>query len=201
MSQIIAARFTTFPDAESAREKLYANGFVSEDVAEFFVNPAGQHARYPIGGDEYADPQARPAGLGATGGGAIGAIAGAIVAAVLTLVISHSVLLVAVSIAVGVYIGSLTGALLMTRGQKTVAPHVAVTEPHERESGVLLAVHVAAGQQADVARLLAEANGQDVEAASGNWHDGHWADFDPTRKVMPATDEPPGATGRFARPQ
>jgi hypothetical protein len=116
MSQIIAARFTTFALADSAKHQLLVNGFVDEDVAEFYVNPSGQHARFPIGGDEYADPQARPAGLGATGGGAIGACMGILVAGIVTLAFFHSVLILIVAVAVGAYVGSLAGAMLMTRG-------------------------------------------------------------------------------------
>lgn len=192
MSQIIAARFTTFPDAESAKERLLASGFVDEDIAEFFVNPAGQHARFPIGGDRYADPQARPAGLGATGGGAIGALVGAAIAAVLTFAIFHSLLVLIVATAVGAYIGSLAGALLLTRGgRKGAQPAQAPEEPHERESGVLLAVHINPEQETVVRRVLAEANGTDIELASGTWRDGHWADFDPTKKVKPADTSGP----------
>lgn len=46
MSLIVAGRFTTFPAAEAAAEKLYAGGFLEEDVNLFFVNPRGQHARH-----------------------------------------------------------------------------------------------------------------------------------------------------------
>ena len=55
MSLIVAARFTTFPAAEDAAQKLFNAGFVEEDVTLFFVNPRGQHARYPIGGDTGTD--------------------------------------------------------------------------------------------------------------------------------------------------
>lgn len=187
MSKIIAARFTTFAAADSARTCLLTSGFVDEDVAEFYVNPSGQHARFPIGGDEYADRQARPAGLGATGGGAIGAVVGMSLAGVLTLLIFHSLLVLIVATAVGAYMGSLIGAMLLTRGGgRGALPAAAATGPHERESGVLLAVHVSSGLQPHAVELLRNANGQDIEEASGLWQDGRWADFDPTRMVRPA---------------
>lgn len=189
MSKIIAARFTTFAAADSAKTRLLTNGFVNEDVAEFYVNPSGQHARFPIGGDEYADRQARPAGLGATGGGAIGAVVGMSLAGVLTLLIFHSLLVLIVATAVGAYVGSLIGAMLLTRGggrRALPAAAAAATGPHEREAGVLLAVHVSPGLQPRAVELLRNANGQDIEEASGLWQDGHWADFDPTRMVRPA---------------
>ena len=45
MSLIVAARYTTFPSAEDAAQRLFESGFVEEDVTLFFVNPRGQHAR------------------------------------------------------------------------------------------------------------------------------------------------------------
>lgn len=61
MSLIIAGRFQTFRAAESAAQKLFARGFLEEDVTLFFVNPSGQHARYPVGGDVGTDPGASAA--------------------------------------------------------------------------------------------------------------------------------------------
>jgi len=199
MSQIIAARFTTFDAADTARRRLLENHFVEEDVSEFFVNPSGQHARYPIGGDEYADPQARPAGIGATSGGALGAIVGAAVAALLTFLVFHSVLVMAVATLVGLYIGTLIGALVLARGgRRADEPEpVPSSMPHERESGVMLAVHVNAATRSSAIRVLNEANAQDIETTSGNWQGGRWADFDPTRMVNPLDSEvspPAGAT-------
>lgn len=188
MSQILAARFPTFAAAETTKGHLLDNGFVEEDIVSFYVNPSGQHARFPVGGDEYADPQARPAGIGATGGVAMGAVAGVIVAGALSLALFHSVLLLAVAIAVGAYVGSLAGAMFATRGggkpATTIPPHA----PHERESGVLLAVHVTAALKPSAVAVLRDAHGTDIEEASGLWQDGHWADFDPTRMVKPLDD-------------
>lgn len=79
MSLIVAARFTTFPAAEDAAQRLFNSGFVEEDVTLFFVNPSGQHARYPIGGDTGTDAEAREAPKGAGKGVAIGAALGAVV--------------------------------------------------------------------------------------------------------------------------
>lgn len=188
MSQIIAARFTTFAAADSAKRRLLTQGFVDEDVAEFYVNPSGQHARFPIGGDEYADRQARPAGIGATGGGAIGAVVGILVAGILTLLFFHSLLILIVATAVGAYVGSLAGAMLMTRGGGKENEPAVTAGPHERESGVLVAVHVNPAEQPRVVSILREANGQDIEEASGLWQHGQWSDFDPTRTVQPADD-------------
>ena len=105
MSLIVAGRFTTFPDAEAAANRLFAAGFVQEDVTLFFVNPRGQHARFPIGGDRYADPQAARASKGAGKGGAIGAVIGAVIGVALFSAFSSPflILVVAAGITAGVF--------------------------------------------------------------------------------------------------
>ncbi|PMS17191.1 hypothetical protein C0Z18_20700 [Trinickia dabaoshanensis] len=183
MSLIVAGRFTTFADGEAAANRLFAAGFVQEDVTLFFVNPRGQHARFPIGGDQYADPQAARASKGAGKGGAIGAVIGAVVGVALFSAFSSPFLILVVAAGVGAYIGSLAGAMSHTRGGGKV-PEREV--PHEsRDSGVLVAVHVSPDNQLEAARVLREAGSLEVERAHGRWQHGRWADFDPTKDVEP----------------
>jgi hypothetical protein len=57
MDHIIAGRFRTKVDADRAAASL--RKFIdTEDICIFQNNAPGQHAAYPIGGDEYADPGA-----------------------------------------------------------------------------------------------------------------------------------------------
>ena len=128
MSLIVAGRFTTFPDAEAAANRLFAAGFVQEDVTLFFVNPRGQHARFPIGGDHYADPQAARASKGAGKGGAIGAVIGAVIGVALFSAFSSPFLILVVEAGVGANIGSLIGAMSHTRGGGKLPDHQV---PHE----------------------------------------------------------------------
>ena len=65
MAMIVAGRFTTFDEAEGGARHLYERAFGPDDVSIFFLNPGGQHARFPIGGDVYADSAAKPGGRGA----------------------------------------------------------------------------------------------------------------------------------------
>ncbi|WP_206957002.1 hypothetical protein [Trinickia acidisoli] len=187
MSLIVAGRFTTFAEAETAANRLFAAGFVQEDVTLFFVNPRGQHARFPIGGDEDADPQAAHASKGAGKGGAIGAVIGAVVGVALFSAFSSPLLILVVAAGVGAYIGSLVGAMSHTRGGGKVPEHQV---PHEsRDSGVLVAVHVSPDNQQEAARVLREAGSLEVERAHGRWQHGRWADFDPTKDVEPIGSE------------
>jgi hypothetical protein len=141
MSLIVAARFTTFPAAEDAAQKLFNAGFVEEDVTLFFVNPRGQHARYPIGGDTSTDAGAREAPKGAGMGVTIGAVVGAVVGVGIFAAFSAPLIVSLIAAGVGAYIGSLAGAMARTRDAGHAGHH---SRFHEelRDSGVLVAVHV-----------------------------------------------------------
>lgn len=56
MPIIIAARYQLKEQAELTADQLTRSGFAAGKVAAFYVNPPGQHAVYPIGGDRYQSP-------------------------------------------------------------------------------------------------------------------------------------------------
>ncbi|HZZ12686.1 MAG TPA: hypothetical protein VFE79_18530 [Paraburkholderia sp.] len=187
MSLIVAARFTTFPAAEEAAQKLFNAGFVEEDVTLFFVNPRGQHARYPIGGDTGTDANAKEAPKGAGLGVTIGAVAGAVVGVGIFAAFSAPIIVSLIAAGVGAYVGSLAGAMMATReGGK--AGHRTPFHEETRDSGVLVAVHVSPDNQFDAARVLREAGGVSVERATGRWQQGRWADFDPLKQPVPINE-------------
>jgi hypothetical protein len=180
MSLIVAARFTTFPAAEAAAQRLFSSGFVEEDVTLFFVNPTGQHARYPIGGDTGTDAGASQAPKGAGKGVTIGAVAGAAVGVGIFTLFSAPLLVSIIAAGVGAYVGSLVGAMSHMREGGRLGRH-ATQDGETRDSGVLVAVHVSPGSQYDAGRILRDAGGAAIERATGRWQQGRWADFDPTR--------------------
>lgn len=187
MSLIVAARFTTFPAAEDAAQKLFNAGFVEEDVTLFFVNPRGQHARYPIGGDTGTDAGAKNAPKGAGLGVTIGAVAGAVVGVGIFAAFSAPIIVSLIAAGVGAYVGSLVGAMSRTReGGKD--GHAAGFHEETRDSGVLVAVHVSPDNQMDAAHLLRDAGGVSIERASGRWQQGRWADFDPLKEPVPMNE-------------
>ncbi|MFM0717257.1 hypothetical protein PQQ73_13045 [Paraburkholderia strydomiana] len=187
MSLIVAARFTTFPTAENAAQKLFNAGFVEEDVTLFFVNPRGQHARYPIGGDTGTDPGAKEAPKGAGMGVTIGAVLGAVVGVAIFAAFSAPIIVSLIAAGVGAYVGSLVGAMARTRETGKLGHHLAFHE-EARDSGVLVAVHVSPDNQFDAARVLREAGGMAIERASGRWQQGRWADFDPLKTPEPLNE-------------
>jgi hypothetical protein len=192
MSLIVAGRFTTFEDAEKAAAALFAKGFVEEDVTLFFVNPRGQHARFPIGGDENKDPASTEAPKGAGKGVAIGATLGAVIGVGIFVLMHASLLILIIAAGVGAYVGSLVGAMSQTREHGKSAHARPIAEPPVRESGVLLAVHVGPDNQAKATETLLEHGGLDVERATGRWQQGRWSDFDPLKAPV-HPQNPPGA--------
>lgn len=176
MSHIIAGRFNTFPAAQKAARSLRARGFSRHKLSLFFVNPAGQHARFPIGGDVYADAGARHAGSGAFTGAIIGLLAGGTLGALVYLSgvvnnFQYPVLVPMFAAGLGAYLGSLAGGL-----QRTRDPAVG----RERDAGVMLAVQVDdADTRGTAADVLRASGAMDIEDAEGEWRAGEWQDFDP----------------------
>lgn len=177
MSLIVAARFDSFPEAEQAGRQLFGAGFAPEDVSIFFVNPAGQHDRYSLGGDQAVDPGARKTRRGAVAGAALLGLAGALIGSVIWLYAGGSVLALLLAVGVGAYVGSLAGALAATRS--AARAHRAGHTTGMRRAGVLAAVHVTRESEAVAARVLRDCGGKDVEKAEGRWREGDWTDFDP----------------------
>jgi hypothetical protein len=184
MALIVAARFITFEQAQGAAKALFAQGFAESDVHIFYVNMAGAHALYPLGGDRKADPDAGGAQYGALLGGAglalIGAVVGGLVGGALQLV---PLALLAVA-GVGAYLGSLIGALWVTGRRQPGSSRSSAARPEHpevRHAGVLLALHTDYLYESKACKILREAGGIDVERAQGEWRDGHWVDFDPLK--------------------
>ncbi|WP_250512541.1 glycine zipper domain-containing protein [Caballeronia sp. INDeC2] len=185
MSLIIAGRFQTFPAAEAAAQKLFAQGFVEEDVTLFFVNPSGQHARFPVGGDVSTDAGASASPKGAGKGVTIGAVVGAVAGAAIFAIFHAPLIVSAIAAGVGAYVGSLVGAMSHTKKKPHNAAHV---EEPTRHAGVLVAVHVSPETQERATTTLREAGGMDIERASGRWKQGKWSDFDPLQPPHPVKE-------------
>jgi hypothetical protein len=200
MSLIIAGRFQTFPKAEAAAQRLFARGFLEEDVTLFYVAPSGQHGLIGTGGDHYAEASAHEVSKGAGQGVTIGAVLGAIVGAAVFVLFKAPWLAAVLAAGAGAYVGSLVGAMAHARSGKRAAASSTSTDNHglanavdPRHSGVVVAVHVAPELQTEAAAILRDAGGKEVERASGQWRNGRWADFDPVK--------PPEPLREFAEPR
>lgn len=187
MALIIAARFDTFEEAEQAAAALMEKGVSGDELHTFFVNPAGWHDRYPLGGDRAADPNSKGAPATAVAGAALVGIVGAVLGGALTWLLSAPALFIVGGIAVGAYVGSLAGAMysLGRPRQRGRFEEARAKATEGRRAGVLLAVHTTPENQAEIADLLRRAGGKEVERAHGRWSQGRWEDFDPTRSPHP----------------
>jgi hypothetical protein len=184
MTDIVAGRFEQQDDAQAAVERLLRHGFNREDVSSFFVNPPGQHARFPVGGDRNVSPGARGAGRAALAGAIIGAFLGLVFGLAASRIYGFASA-IAGAVA-GAYLGMLAGALArMQDSKRNTRSRVPDETDFVRHSGMMVAAHALTPDRRDEAvRTLRSAGALDVETAQGEWHQGRWTDFDPT--VPPA---------------
>jgi hypothetical protein len=169
MATIIAGMFDTVEKAEGAVDKLLDGEFGRKDICSFANNPPGQHAAFPIGGDENEDPGARHAESDAGKGAAVGLGAGAAIGAV-----AAGPPGAAVGAGIGAYVGSLVGALHGLKGKGTEE------DPVRRPAGIMIAVRIAGAKAEQSAIATLHTQGAiHVERAQGEWRDGQWIDFDP----------------------
>ena len=177
MSTIIAARFDLQEEAAHAVSVLEEAGFERGRISSFFVNPAGQHDRFAVGGDRDKSPGAEETDRGAAAGVAAGAGAGA--AAGLATAPVTGPLGAALGGLVGGHLGGLVGSLAAT--DDAPLPR--------RVAGMMVAIAVADEQQgSDVIRLLRGLQASDLERAEGSIREGDWVDFDPL-SIPQAVDE------------
>lgn len=166
MTVIIAGRFAQQDEVQVAIAALQQAGAPADQISSFYVNPAGQHDTYPIGGDRDESPGAEDSdkgtviGLGTGGvvGGAAGAVAGPLGAGIGALV--------------GAHIGSLVGSLSATDENKDMPP--------QRKSGMLVAVGVSSEtEEAKAIDTLRSVGATCIERSEGQIVSGDWVSFDP----------------------
>lgn len=198
MARIIAGRFQEQTEIEHAMEELLRAGFSRDRISSFFVNPAGQHDVYPIGGDRAMSPGAKESDKGAATGVAAGAAAGVAATPIL------GPLGPVTGGLVGAYVGGLVGGLSQMKEKGDIGEHAEDPENAApvRRSGMLLAVAVGDDEHEDQAiNLLRSLGAQDLERADGTIVDGDWSDFDPVASpsLIGAVPGPSGARGPYQR--
>lgn len=186
MDKLIVGLFHEQTEAERATGDLLQAGFARDAISVFYVNPQGQHARHPIGGDEDESPGTHDAKVGAATGGVVGGGAGALLGALTLPVLGPAGPVLGA--AVGAYGGSLVGALHKMEEPEHAADHdgaVAVEEPTvedvPRKAGILIAVAVRSALDEQRALDVMRRDAEEVEEATGELRDGDWIDFDPLR--------------------
>lgn len=170
MTTIISGRFEQQTAAQQAVASLQNAGFPGPGISTFFVNPAGQHDRFMVGGDQDESPGAKDSDRGAAAGTGIGGVAGA-AAGVLTTPLTGPAGALG-GAALGAYVGSLIGSMAGTDDADEMPP--------VRAAGMLVAVAVGdAANQQDAIDALRAAGATAMERAEGQIIDSQWVDFDP----------------------
>lgn len=203
MTSIIAGRFEQNSQADAAAAALRGGGFGDDDIAVFFVNPPGQHATFPIGGDRDKSPGAKHAQSGALKGVAVGSAVGVGVGLAAAPLLGPAAVLAGAG--AGAYAGSLVGALGDMDEKPAAAPDEQAIEPvavagassrdaPARSGGVLVAVRAGEfAKRVDAVNILRAQGARDIERADGTWQAGQWVDFDPLKPPLlvdlPASDE------------
>lgn len=183
MAQIIAGRFHTFQQAEGVARHLASENIPQQDISIFFVNPAGRHAIYPYGGDQYVDPSAKAAGSHSRIGILIGGLAGLVIGGITYAAGWQTGLAPLFGLLLGAFIGTFLGTVQgMERGGEPQPDG----KNQQRDSGVMVAARVNSDTAAKAEQVLRADGAQSVEQAEGDWQDGDWSDFDP--RVPPNCD-------------
>lgn len=195
MGTIIAGRFQQQTAVDDAIEDLVQAGFARESIASFFVNPAGQHDMYPIGGDHAESAGAHGSKEGVVKGAATGAVVGAAATAVLGPVGTVTGALL------GAHVGGLLGSLskMKERGETGEHDEDADNAVPVRRSGMMLAIAVGEHEnEADAINALRILGAEDIERASGTITDSEWNDFDPLS--APELVEPAASSQQASSP-
>ncbi|WP_050463983.1 hypothetical protein [Herbaspirillum autotrophicum] len=175
MSSIIVGRFQLQDETEHAVDQLVLAGHPRTAIATFYLNPAGQHDLYPIGGDRDKSPGASDTDVGVVAGAGAGAVVGAGAGAVLAPV-TGPVGPILGTLA-GAHVGALIGSLDATADSDD-GTHA--NENQVRRAGMRVAVAIVDDeQQRRVVATLRELGAVDMEYSEGSIVDGDWTDFDP----------------------
>ena len=174
MSTILAACFEQQASAKHAIEELQLAGFAPDHISTFYVNPAGQHSTYRLGGDHDRSPGAEdsPKGTfaGVATGGAIGAVLGATTTPIFGLV----------GPAIGALLGAHVGSLIGSMNQMKDDGQEPGLEPPLRHAGVYVAVELPdASMEEKAVNILRNCGASSVERAQGMIENGQWEEFDP----------------------
>lgn len=181
MQTILAGHIDTHEHAQQLMARLRERGIALGDMQAFYVNPPGQHGDFPIGGDEYADRDAKEAPKGQAKGAAIGAAAGLAAGGVAAAVAPPlAPVIIAGVTGVGALAGSVAGAVSAGKSPEESAQS-ADPQPQLHEGGLMIAVRATPQTEAAIVETMRAAGVRDLERATGEWRDGHWVDFDPKR--------------------
>lgn len=177
MTTIIAGRFEQQTEVEDTVKELLQAGFSREHISTFYVNPAGQHHAYPIGGDHAESQGAKQTNKTVAAGAATGAAVGIATTPILGPLgpVTGGLL--------GAHLGGLVGGLAGMKDRGETGEHGEDPENATpiRQAGMMVAVGVGDHEYEDRAiNVLRTLGAADIERSEGKIENGDWIDFDPT---------------------
>ena len=177
---IIAGNFEDNTRATEAVQELVRSGVAPDQVCVFFLNPPGQHATFPVGGDRAESPGSRQSDTGAAKGAAVGGAAGlAAGAAAAAGTAALGPIAALAGLGVGAYTGALAGALSKS-GKEAEREAGEAKTPEPRHAGMVVAVRISERVPEQRAiEVLKRHGARDIERAEGTWRNGKWEDFAP----------------------
>jgi phage tail tape-measure protein len=184
MQTILAGHVHTQERAQQVMSQLRERGIALGDMQAFYVTPPGQHGQFPIGGDEYADRDAKDAHRGQLKGAAIGSVAGLAAGGIAAAVVPPlAPVIIAGVTGVGALAGSVAGAGAAAQS-KEESDRSDDPQPQLHEGGLMIAVRATPDTEVAIVETLRAAGVTDIERARGSWRDGHWVDFDPKKPAQ-----------------
>jgi len=165
MATVIAARFQLIEQTELVLELLMKAGFAEGKMTSFYVNPAGQHGVYMIGGDQYESSGIPVFDKGTRLGSVTKSLVEAVIGAG-----SHE----------EKHVSGHVPTIRHRQGTDNAIRNPAPEIGELRKSGMLVAVELGAPslQSATVALLLG-LGAKNIEKMDGEIVDGEWLDFNP----------------------
>lgn len=174
MSTIIAGRFDEQTEVDAAVAALRKAGFPAHHISAFYVTPAGQHARYAIGGDHDKSTGAHESAQGTAAGTTTGGLVGAAIGAATT-PLTGPIGAITGGL-VGAHVGNLVGALGKMKDDDSPEDAPAI-----RHAGLMVAVSTPNEQcEQRAIAVLRDHGAQELESGSGHIVRGDWEDFDPS---------------------
>lgn len=184
MATIVAGHFEHVEQLQKALELLAEQGFSKHDYATYYLNPAGQHGLFWLGGDARSDEGSRDAGKSAAVGAVVGGTTGVAAGTTTGLMVGSigGPIGALAGAGVGAYLGALIGAL---KGLHAPEPEQASVEhPVEPMGGPMVAIHAGTpGSDGTAIVILERCGAQQISRAQGTWKEGEWIDFDPRAPI------------------
>lgn len=179
--------FTSMNDAQSALEKLEAEGFSRDEISLIANKGAGRDAHADAASEETGSDIAADAGIGAAIGGVGGLLLSfaGLIPGVGPIVAAGPIIAALGGAGIGAAAGGIIGALTETGVPEDVARHYA---DGVRRVDVLITVRANGARASRAAEILDHAGAVDIDDRISAWRSRGWTGFDPNAAPLSADE-------------